>query len=281
MSDITTVKLYGNDHSPWVQAVMLGLHEKGWEYDRSTVPYWGSFKKWGPMMPAASINGSAWFLESRAILASVGFNEISDSDMLAIRRSWTGVMHRADYWPRFWGEFSLASDPHPQNLVRVAKNFLRAFTVLYFYSLIRVGVLSRGYQDPRNHADAFIYWENRLAETNTLFIEGDQPGSLDFLLFGIVQCHCSVPVPTIECLQTDSRLDRTRAWIAEMQKRFRGYSSLYSSRYFQPHGAGPTPASGVEQLAFWLGTIASVALAPITLPLVIYFIYRNRDIRGT
>ncbi len=176
---------------------MLGLHEKGWEYDRSTVPYWGSFKKWGPMMPAASINGSAWFLESRAILASMGFNEISDSDMLAIRRSWTGVMHRADYWPRFWGEFSLASDPHPQNLLRLAKNFLRAFTILYFYSLIRLGVLSRGYQDPRNHADAFIYWENRLAETDTLFIEGDQPGSLDFLLFGIVQCHCSVPVPTI------------------------------------------------------------------------------------
>ena len=27
-NDITKIKLYGNDHSPWVQAIMLGLHEK-------------------------------------------------------------------------------------------------------------------------------------------------------------------------------------------------------------------------------------------------------------
>ena len=148
MSEITTIKLYGNDHSPWVQAVMLGLHEKDWEYDRSTVPCWESFKKWGPMMPAASINGSAWFLESRAILASVGFNEISDSDMLAIRRSWTGVMHRADYWPRFWGEFSLASDLI-HRISYVAKTFC-ALLQFSFYSLIRWSAVTRLSRSPQS-----------------------------------------------------------------------------------------------------------------------------------
>ena len=54
--DMTKLKLYGNDHSPWVQAIMLGLHEKGMEYTRSTFPPLEVFKKWGPMMPAASID---------------------------------------------------------------------------------------------------------------------------------------------------------------------------------------------------------------------------------
>ena len=105
---MTKIRLYGNDHSPWVQAVMLGLYEKEMEYTRITYPPLEVFKKSGPMMPAACIDGGHWFLESKVILRRIGFSEVSDLEMQALLRSWSGVMHRADYWPRFFGEFSLS-----------------------------------------------------------------------------------------------------------------------------------------------------------------------------
>ena len=97
------------------------------------------FLKWGPMMPAISIDDEPWFLESTEILCRLGYSQVADEDMLAIRQAWTGVMHRTDYWPRFWGEFSLASDPNPNLARRFVNNFLRAFTILcslYLFGLV-------------------------------------------------------------------------------------------------------------------------------------------------
>ena len=276
-----SIRLYGNNHSPWVQAIMMALHEQQLSYSRTTVPPLEVFRQWGPMMPAISIDGEPWFLESPDILCRLGYSKVTDEDMSAIRRAWTGVMHRTDYWTRFWGEFSLASDPNPNFLRRFANNFLRAFTILYFFTLIRLGVFSRGYGDPDNHADAYVYWEERLAGGAHQFLGGDKPDSEDLLLFGIVQCHCSVPVPTVLALQADPRLPRLREWIGRMQQRFSDYSSLFSGTYFAPHSAGPERASGLEQFAFWLGSVFWIALLPITGPLIGYFIVKNTGLRGS
>ena len=273
--------LYGNNHSPWVQAIMMALHEKHLGYSRTTVPPLEVFSKWGPMMPAISIDGEPWFLESTDILYRLGYSQIADEDMLAIRQAWTGVMHRTDYWPRFWGEFSLASDPNPNLARRFVNNFLRAFTILYFFTLIRFGVFSRGYGDPHSHADAYIHWEDRLADSNCQFLGGDKPDSKDLLLFGIVQCHCSVPVPTVLALQADPRLPLVRDWIGRMQRRFSDYPSLFSGIYFSPHSAGPERANGFEQVAFWLGSIFWITLLPFTGPVIGYFIHKNRSLRGS
>lgn len=273
--------LYGNNHSPWVQAIMMALHEKHLGYSRTTVPPLEVFSKWGPMMPAISIDGEPWFLESTDILYRLGYSQIADEDMLAIRQAWTGVMHRTDYWPRFWGEFSLASDPNPNLARRFVNNFLRAFTILYFFTLIRFGVFSRGYGDPHSHADAYIHWEDRLADSNCQFLGGDKPDSKDLLLFGVVQCHCSVPVPTVLALQADPRLPLVRDWIGRMQRRFSDYPSLFSGIYFSPHSAGPERANGFEQFAFWLGSIFWISLLPFTGPVIGYFIHKNRSLRGS
>ena len=281
MNTKPSVRLYGNDHSPWVQAIMMGLHQKQMDYERRTVPPLEAFKKWGPMMPAASIDGEPWFLESKDILHRLGYAPVTDDEMFAIRRAWSGVMHRTDYWPRFWGEFSLASDPNPAFVPRFLNNFLRAFTILYFFLLIRFGVITRGYGDPERHGDAFMEWEQRFASMPGRFLAGDEPDSTDLLLFGIVQCHCSIPVPTLFALQSDPRLSRTRQWIGEMQRHFADYPSLYSNIYFAPHALGPAYAKGLDQFAFWLGAIASIALLPITVPVVAYFIYSNQTLRGT
>ena len=277
---MTAIRLYGNDHSPWVQAVMMGLHQKNLECTRTTAPPVDVFKEWGVMMPAASFDDGPWEIESKDILHHLGYSEVSDEDMHAIRRAWHGVLHRAQYWTRFWGEWSLASDPSPSALGRFAQNFLRAFTAFYFFLLIRWGVYALGYRDPENYGDQYMEWEERFSAMDGPFLAGDEPASVELLLFGIIQCHCSIVVPPVYALQSDPRLERTRAWIGSMQEHFADYPFLYSRAYFEPHSLPPKPATAVEQLAFWLGALTMVACFPITVPLVTWLAYRNRHLRG-
>ena len=270
------IRIYGNNHSPWVQAVMLGLHQKQLDYDRVSSPPLDVFLAWGCMMPAASFDGAPWELESKKILQRVGFSEISDEDMRAVRYSWQGVLHRTDFWTRFWGEFSLASDPHPSLPRRFINNFLRSFTILYFFLLIRSTVFVRRPPEPSSYGDQFVGWEERFAAMAGSFLGGDEPDSVDLLLFGIIQCHCSIRVPPVLALQSDPRLSHTRQWIAEMQRYFTDYDSLYSGVYFEPHSASPDPASPLDQFAFWLGSISMIVLFWITIPLVAVLAHRNR-----
>jgi hypothetical protein len=132
------------------------------------------------MMPAASVDGAPWQLESAEILQQVGYQPISSEDLIAIYDAWQGI----------------------------------------------------------------------------------------------IQCHCSIPVPPIAALQEDPRLGRMRSWIGTMQQRFAGYGRLYSGVYFEPHAPAPTPTTRVEQAAFWMGSIFMLVSFPITVPLILYFAVR-------
>ena len=110
--------VYGQDHSPWVQAVLLGLYEKRISHTLTTVPPGSVFRKWGIMMPAASIDGGTWQLESAEILQRVGYEPVSPEDMREVYSAWQGVLHRPDRAPRFWNAFSLCRDPSPSRLLR-------------------------------------------------------------------------------------------------------------------------------------------------------------------
>jgi hypothetical protein len=272
--------VYGLDHSPWVQTVLLGLYEKKVSHTLTTVPPLSVFGKWGVMMPAARVDGGSWQLESAEILQRVGYEPVSREDMAAIYGAWQGVMHRADSASRFWGAFSLVRDPHSSLPLRLRNHFLRSFAVLYFFLLIRFMVRMGAQPDPNNFSDQFLYWEHKLEESAGVYLGGNDPGILDMLLFGIIQCHCSNPVPPIAALQTDPRLAQMKTWIGAMQQRFAGYGHLYSGMYFEPRSGAPTPTTGVEQAAFWLGSISMLAFFPITVPLVAFLairVPRNRS----
>jgi hypothetical protein len=277
---MSEIRLYGNDHSPWVQAVMMGLHQQELDCSRSTIPSREAFLSWGVMMPAASFGGEPWKLESKDILHRLSFSPVSDKDMNAIRRTWQGVLHRADFWTRFWGEFSLAGDPSPSLPQRLINNYLRSFTILYFFLLIRFAMFLGRRKEPESYGDQYLEWEERFGTMKGPFLGGDAPDSIDLLLFGIIQCHCSIPVPPVTALQSDPRLVNTRDWIGKMQTYFAGYPSLYSGVYFEPHSSPPKPAGSLDQLAFWLGAISMIAFFWIAIPLVGLLAYRNRNLRG-
>ncbi len=270
------VDLYGSDHSPWVQAVLLGLYEAKINYRLRSLPPLQTFFKAGIMMPAARIDEGDWQLESADILESLGFEAVPADQRRLVMSSWRGLTHRVDSAALFWTNFSLAGDRNPSYLQRQISNLLRPFAPLTFFLLLNFLRLSRRFPDPENFGDQFLPFEDMLKDSAQPYLCGDTPNSLDFLVFGMVQSHCSIYVPPILALQTDGRLENLRAWLATMQTRFKDYDHLYSGVYFAPHAPRPEIATGSERLAFWIGTAAMVAAFPITVPLSILLSIRNR-----
>jgi len=270
------VELYGQDHSPWVQAVLLGLYEKKIAYRLTTAPPLSVFLKWGVLMPAARLDGAPWRIESIDLLHAMGFDVPTPEELAAIRQAWLGVAWRARHTRRFFAAASRIRDPHPSAIRRVARQFVRGFVVIYFFLLLRF-VWAVGLQpDPDDFADQFLYWERRLAEGGKAFFGGCQPNSCDLLLFGMVQCHCSMPSPPVPVLQNDPRLGRTRAWIGAMHIHFRGYQSCYSGAFFEPKLRTPQPAGPRERAAFWAGVGSTILLSPVTAPIIAFLALRVR-----
>ena len=96
------VEVYGGYHSPWVQAVLLALHDADVEHRVRQVPPFEAVKQWGVLMPAVSIDDGPWEIESSQILGKLGWGSISDEDLQAVKTAWQGVLHRPDNPFRFF-----------------------------------------------------------------------------------------------------------------------------------------------------------------------------------
>ena len=270
------VEVYGGFHSPWVQAVLLGLHDRKIDCVVTALPPLETFVSEGITMPAACIDGAPWQLESVNILQQIGCDDVTETEKKHINSAWQGVLHRADNIGSFWGGFSLSGDQGPNPFIRLIKNFLRSFVTLYFYLVIKTINLVTNPKDPDNFGDQFIYFNERLNENEKPFLSGDEPNTLDYLLFGIVQCHCSIYVAPVTALQTDERLQTLRSWISRMHERFVEYPYIYSGLYLPPHRTPPKPDTGINRLAFWLGGISMIALFYITIPVIAFLAIRKR-----
>lgn len=270
------VDIYGSDHSPWVQAVLLGLYEAKIDHRLRSLPPLHTFLKAGIMMPAAKTNDGAWQLESTDILENLGFDAVPKEHQRLVMSSWRGLIHRVDSSALFWSNFSLAGDRNPSYLHRQISNLLRPLAPLTFFLLIHFLRLTGRSSNPKNFGDQFVPFEDMLKTSGTPYLCGDKPNSLDFLMFGMIQSHCTTYVPPVHALQTDKRLPLLRAWLATMQERFKGYGHLYSGVYFPPHTLRPAIATGSERLVFWIGATLMIVAFPITVPLIIFFSVRNR-----
>jgi glutathione S-transferase len=271
------VCVYGNDHSPWVQSVLLGLHEKEIAHTLVTVPplsvFWGT----GVLMPAAKIDGGSWLLDSERILVELGFSEVEADAHRALQVVFlNSAMRRADDSWNFWHRFSFARDGHPMVARRLWNHFWRSFSIFYFFTLITIGRRMRPKPTAEELAGEFSYLQEQLV-SGADFFGGDVPDTVDLQLFGLVQMCSSIPVPSLAVLQGDPTLERLREWIETMQQRFSGYTHLYSARIFEPKLPEMTRAPALERCFYWSGAALMWIAFPITLPAVLYFARRARE----
>lgn len=276
MHFFSKVQVYGSSHSPWVQAVLLGLYEKKISHSLSSVPSLSSFRKSGFMMPSVKIDDGSWQLESVEILKRFGYADISNKTKANVLKTWQGVIHRSDNPIKFFNSFSKVKDYNPFFPTRFLHQFFRPFICIYFFFLLRLLARSEKVKDPESFADQFLYWERVLRESDSPFFGGTEPDVIDFQLFGIVQCHCSIAFdPLMEALQSDSKLIEYRNWISRMQKRFSGYPHLFSGPYFTPYVAAPIEGTLVERLVFFCGLCFVIVCFPITIVFIAFRIFRR------
>ena len=106
------IDLYGNDHSPWVQSVLLYLYDKNMIYNLRTIPTLSLSFQSGVMMPAMRLKSNVWKLDSADILQSLGCDPITNSEKKLIFKTWQGVQHRVDNPFRFFHAFSICKGFH-------------------------------------------------------------------------------------------------------------------------------------------------------------------------
>ena len=265
------VRVYGGDHSPWVQAVLLGLHLKKIPHDVVTFPPLRVFLRQGVLMPVVSIDGGPWHHDSTHILEELGFSGKVGGDDRLLGQALRGGTNRIDSAWRFWRRWSLVRERRGTVPARMLRAALRGFTVLYFFLTLTLVGRKFGHSSADDIRRGWRRWEARFAESPDPFLGGDAPNLVDLQLFGGLQCHCSIPVPPIAVLRSDPSLPRVRTWIASMQRLFEDYPHLYSGVYFEPPLPAPTPAPLPEQIGFWLGSVVTLLAFPVTVPL--WYVY--------
>ena len=274
-----SVKVYGFTHSPWVQAVLLALHDQGIEYDLFLRPPLKVFRKWGVYMPAISINDGPWEIESTEILIKLGYEPISIQEITAANSAWQGVLHRTDNPFNFFLSFSRGGQVSKSFMSNTKSNFLLSFVAFYMFTLINIGKLTLKQKEPNNFGDQFMYWENLIDSSDGPFIDGNKPGSKDMIMFGMVQCHASIPVPALDALLNDKRLQNVRKWISKMQDYFSEYPYLYSAKFFQSSAPEANSANFFQIVVFFLGLLIMFLAFPITIPLVLILMGRVEQSR--
>ena len=268
------IKVYGFTHSPWVQAVLLALHDQRIEYDLLLMPPYKVFKKWGVYMPAISIDDGPWEIESTEILVKLGYKPILVEEINAANSAWQGVLHRTENPFNFFLAFSRAGQVSKSFVNNVVNNFLLSFVAFYMFILINIGKARLKQKEPKNFGNQFLYWENLIDSSDGPFINGNKPGSKDMVMFGMVQCHSSIPVPALDALMNDQRLNNLRQWIDNMQDYFREYPYLYSAKFFKSDIPEANSANLFQIMSFFCGLIVMVLALPITIPLVLILMSR-------
>lgn len=268
------VWVYGNDHSAWTQAVLLGLHEQGIPHTLVTVPPLSVFLFSGVMMPAAKLDDAPWLLDSERILVELGFSELRPDARVAMQKVFlSSGLRRVDHPWDFWRRFSYVKDGHPWPPRRLWNHFWRAFSMFYFSIVIPVGSRMRPRTEPEQLFQEFAFFQERL-EPGSEFLGGDEPDTMDFQLFGQVQQSASIPGPSLAVLRDHPGLERLRDWIEAMQRRFSDYSHLYTARDFEPKLPSMDQSSTADRIFYWTGAAVMWISFPLTLPTVAYMAWR-------
>jgi hypothetical protein len=267
-------KVYGFTHSPWVQAVLMALYDKELEYDLHIRPPYDVFKKWGVYMPAVSLDDGPWEIESTQILAKLDYKPILTDELKAANNAWQGVLHRTDNPFEFFLHFARGGQISKSFVSNTVSNFLLSFVAFYMFMLINIGKWRLNQKEPENFGDQFMYWENILDSSEGPFMDGIKPGSKDLVMFGIIQCHASIPVPALNSLLNDQRLIKLRKWVNIMQNYFKEYPYLYTAKFFKSDIPEANSANLFQIVSFFFGLTVMVLAFPITIPLVLILMSR-------
>ena len=286
------ITLYGMDHSPWTQMVLITLHVKGAPYRLVSVPPLRHVRRHGIVMPQADGLGDKHVVGSQEILSAIEAHYPSPelgppttpTDLVALERLFLSyVVTRAwtsNRW-RFWVAWSRAADAHPRRVYRWLAAASRAFVCAYFFLLLSLAGLSRirmgkpavEMRHLERHLD---HWDSELERVNTHFLNGHGLGHRDIALLGHMQCLLTGLTdgakPLIE------QRPRLTEWLNRVHDELPDYRRMYSRRLGDREHQTQT-ARPDEQIAFWVGFSLLVVFTPVTVLALVWLVARRGSTR--
>ena len=271
------ITVYGVDHSPWVQAVLMALHRRGLTYRLISSPLSpGDYLKHGMVMPRCRWPDGTVTTDSFAIMGALDQRypspeanvELHHDDQTALEELFVTYALARTGWGktlaflRGWMEM-------PSGAGAGLASVGRAAMFIYFFALIlggrhqarRVGFDPDGFEKCRFH---LAKWNQRLKDQP--FLAGRRPGHLDVALLGHIQCMLTgLTDETIPLVKAQPNL---RDWIARLRGELSGYDSDFTVRLTQSEKS-PRRASMLDQLFFAL----SLTMATICFPLTGLFLF--------
>lgn len=276
------VTVFGTDHSPWVQAVLLALSDRGIAYRlRPFPPSVGAYLRGGLVMPSCQWPDGTITQDSFEIIAEsarryggAAPSLEAEADQTRLERLFlTYVLARAPPGRRLSFVHAWACKRDAPS--RADWTILRALLSLYFLVLIIVGgrqlrKAGRPLFDAARLRRACQSWEARLGAAP--FLGGAAPDASDFGLCGHVQCMASgLTDETLPILEEHPGL---LSWLERMHHRQPATARLHSRRVFD-RGSGVAPASGTQLLFFYVGLAFWLSVFPLTLSVLGYAFYRR------
>ncbi|MEC7984781.1 MAG: hypothetical protein VX278_06440 [Myxococcota bacterium] len=291
------VLVYGSDHSPWVQTVLLALEHRCVPYQIVQFPISiSSYLKHGMVMPVCRWPDGHIITDSFAILAEIdkrhsesGISLLvppEDPSIVASDQSRLELFFLLYVLARFeWGNkgrfvhvWAKTAPQHPSPFLIFLSHAFRATMTLYFILLIQGGIWSQTRKRKAIYKkDLFLKewsrWCGRLGDSP--FFGGDTPHYLDFALLGQIQCISSGL--TDEVFSALRQEPAMMHWLERMHTYLPNYPRMYSKRFFS-NGFTPTQTSVWGIIVFYMSLILQFALAPLPIVFLLHaFSLRNRN----
>ena len=283
-----TIKIYGVDHSPWVQGVLLACAYH--QLPTQLVSYPLSFKHFwqnGLVFPAVLLKDGSIHTDSFKIyelLEHQGYNlgvqlmspQERQSAQVELEKLFS-IYALGRCMPSKRLRFIKAWSLMQERPKRWTGPIVRAFLSMYFWILIQVGIhvvrTHHGKPYRLDLIEKYVHqWDEKLRHTP--WLSGENIGFLDFALWGHLQCMTSgLTDELIPLLQAQPYLIK---WLQALSQLTLDLPTHYTERLIN-HGpqSSITYSRFTEQIIFWITLIVLLVLFPITLALIVLSLYKR------
>ena len=278
------VIIYGMDHSPWVQTVLMTCHIYGVPYRlMSRQLSLANYRRRGMVMPEVrfpdgSIVGDSFEI-IREVTTRYGIASVSSlvrtEDIPRLERLFFSYALRRGQSGRRMA-FIRGWSKAPSTDGSLSASSYRALMCSYFFALILAGrqQARRTGFDP-DHSETLLRllegWESRLGDDP--FLDGSEPGLTDLALMGHIQCMATGL--TDDVLAEVKRFPMLCAWAEEMSRRLETYPHNFARRLVEPDFEPPRATLG-ETATFWATGLIGLACLPVSL-VVLGDAFRRRE----
>ena len=280
------VRLYGVEHSPWVQGIRLALTHHRIPHQLTSVPVSLShFWRYGPVFPVLRLRDQSIHIDSFRMYMllekhgyDMGMHSMSEHERFLIQLEMEklfsiyalGRCGKGKKWAFIKGWSKMREDHN-----RTSGIVFRALIANYFWVLIIMGIQvvkikKRVPYNMKAIEKKLAVWNQKLE--GKVWLTGEKVGFVDFALFGHLQCMSSGL--TDELFPVLQRQSHLLSWMERMISIQEGYTPMYVRRITDP-SATVAISGRKEQLIFWMAWLGWILLLPITLVFIICCL-RNR-----